>query len=138
MLALLVNLPWLTDWIDSWWLRTPLPIATDLLAHRTFATVWNAPLWGGSMGRALAILLTLGAAVGLVILNQTQQRPAARMLGMSAGGTLVLALLGLSWEPLGAVGTAALLAPALWIARLPPPSACTWWRIGPWRIDPFG
>jgi hypothetical protein len=138
MLALLVNLPWLTDWIDSWWLRTPLPIATDLLAHRTFATVWNAPLWGGSMSRALAILLTLGAAVGLVILNQTHQRPAARMLGMAAGGTLVLALLGISWEPLGAVGTAALLAPALWFACIPAAHGCTWVSLRLWRRGTFG
>jgi hypothetical protein len=137
ILAVLINLPWLTDWLFSWWLRTPLP-ATDLLAHRTFVTVWNAPLWGGSTSRALAILVMLGAAVGLVILNQTRQRPAARMLGISAGGTLVLALLGISWEPLGTVGTAVLLAPALWFACIPAAHTCIWVSMRLWRCGTFG
>ncbi|MBI1831463.1 MAG: hypothetical protein HYR84_08440, partial [Planctomycetes bacterium] len=119
VLGMLVNLPWLINWLDSWWLRTPLPTAADLLEHRTFATIWHAPLWGGSTSRLLAIALTLGAAVGVVILNQTRQRPTARMLGMSASGSLALAVLGIAWEPLGAVGTAALLAPALWFACIP-------------------
>ena len=45
-LALGVNLPWLTDWFDSWWLRTSLPSPGGMLEHRTFTTLWNAPLWG--------------------------------------------------------------------------------------------
>jgi hypothetical protein len=126
VLAFLVNLPWLIDWLDSWWLRTPLPLSTDLLEHRTFVTVWNAPLWGGSTSRLLAIFVSLSSAVGVIVLNQTKQRPAARMLGMSAGGALVLALLGIAWEPLGTVGTAALLAPALWFACIPAAHAWIW------------
>lgn len=126
LLALVVNLPWLIDWLDSWWLRTPLPIAADLLEHRTIINVWNAPLWGGSTSRMLAIFVIGSALVGVIILNQTQQRPAARLLGGSAAGALVLALLGIAWEPLGVVGTAALLAPALWFASLPAAHAWTW------------
>ena len=45
--ALVVNLPWLVDWFDSWWLRAALPTAPGLLEHRTLHTLWNAPIWGG-------------------------------------------------------------------------------------------
>jgi len=138
LLGFVLNLPWLTEWGESWWLRTPLPVAPDLLEHRTFATVWNAPLWGGSTSRLLAILLTLGGGVGVLILNQTKQRPAARMLGMSSGGALALALLGISWEPLGTVGTAALLAPALWFACIPAAHASIVVGARLWRLGTFG
>ena len=54
---------------------------------------------------------------------------AARLLGLGAAGLLVLALLGISWEPLGQVGTSALLVPSLWFASLP--AAYAWvWAIG--------
>jgi hypothetical protein len=137
-LGFALNLPWLTEWVESWWLRTPLPIAPDLLEHRTFATVWNAPLWGGSTSRLLAIIVTLAGGVGVLILNQTKQRPAARLLGMSAGGALVLALLGISWEPLGTVGTAALLAPALWFGCIPAAHAVIVIAGSLWRLGTFG
>lgn len=124
--AVLANLPWLIDWLSYWWLRSSLPVPTNMLAHRTLATVWNAPLWGGPADRALAVALMLSALAGVIILNQTQRRPAARLLGTGAGGALALALLGISWEPLGLVGTSALLAPALWFAALPAAHAWTW------------
>ena len=56
-LAFLVNLPWLTDWLDSWWLRTPLPLAADLLAHRTFSHRLECAAVGGSTSRFLAVVL---------------------------------------------------------------------------------
>ncbi len=126
LLAVAVNLPWLIDWFDSWWLRAALPSPAGMLEHRTFATVWNAPLWGGPASRLLAVFLIASAGVGVGILNQTQRRPAARLLGASALGALVLALLGISWEPLGVLGTAALFAPALWFACLPAAHGWTW------------
>src|SRR5207249_2263171 len=95
-------------------------------AHRTIINVWNAPVWGGATSRTLALFLLFSATAGIVILNQTRQRPAARLLGMSAGGAFVLALLGISWEPLGIVGTAALLAPALWFSAIPAAHAWVW------------
>lgn len=125
-LSVVVNLPWLIDWLDSWWLRTPLPISEDLLAHRTIGTVWNAPVWGGATSRTLAIFVLLSSVIGVLILNQTRERPTARLLGASAGGAFVLAMLGISWEPLGIVGTAALLAPALWFACIPAAHAWVW------------
>lgn len=132
-LGLFVNVPWLTDWVDSWWLRTELPNATELLAHRTFITVWNAPLWGGPTSRALAVAMALGALVGVVILNQTRERPAARLLGLSTGGALALALLGITWKPLGEAGTAALLAPSMWFACIPAAYAFVWITTKLWQ-----
>jgi hypothetical protein len=126
LLGVAINLPWLTDWFDSWCLRAELPSPAGMLEHRTLATVWNAPLWGGPASRLLAVFLIVSACVGIGVLNQTQQRPAARLLGLSALGALVLALLGISWEPLGVLGTAALLAPALWFACLPAAHGWTW------------
>ncbi|HZZ77541.1 MAG TPA: hypothetical protein VFE62_03425 [Gemmataceae bacterium] len=135
MLAVAFNLPWLMDWFDSWWLRAPLPAPIGMLEHRTFATLWHAPLWGGPANRALAVMLIASAVIGAGILNQTHQRPAARLLGGAGFGALVLALLGISWEPLGVLGTAALFAPALWFACLPAAHAWTFvlgwlWRHG--------
>ncbi len=137
--AILVNLPWLVDWLGYWWLRSPLPsAASTVLAHRTLASVWNAPLWGGDADRLLVIILMVSALAGVIILNQSRQRPAARLLGMGAAGALALALLGISWEPLGQVGTAALLAPALWFACLPAAFAWVWLVRGLWRLGKVG
>src|SRR5207248_8424203 len=63
-------------------------------------------------------LLTL-ALVGVVVLNQTRQRVAARLVGLGTGGFFVLTVAGLAWEPLGQLGAVQLLTPALWLAVLP-------------------
>jgi hypothetical protein len=138
LLAIALNLAWLMDWFDSWWLRAPLPSPSGMLEHRTLATVWQAPLWGGSASRTLAVMLIISAFVGAGILNQTQQRPAARLLGGAALGALILALLGISWEPLGVLGTAALFAPALWFASLPAAHGWTWALSRIWRHGTIG
>lgn len=119
VLALAINLPWLMDWVGFWWLRSDIPVSDALLPHRTLGTLWNAPLWGGPADRALAMVLLGSALVGVWIMNQTRQRAAARLFTMGAAGLMVLALLGISWEPLGDMGTSALLLPALWFAALP-------------------
>ncbi|MBI2804500.1 MAG: hypothetical protein HYX68_05890 [Planctomycetes bacterium] len=137
-LAVAINLAWLSDWVDSWWLRTPLPAGPDLLAHRTFSTLWNAPIWGGETSRLIAVLLLAAGLVGVLILNQTRQRPTARLLALSSGGALTLALLGISWEPLGTVGTAALFAPSLWFACIPAALALTWTSTHLWRLGWVG
>jgi hypothetical protein len=117
--ALAVNAFWLTDWVTYWWLRLPLPQAAGMLRHRTLQTVWESPLWGGPADRDLAALLLGSALVGVCLFNQCQRRVAARLLGLGAAGLWVLAILGIAWEPLGRVGTAGLLVPALWFAALP-------------------
>jgi hypothetical protein len=53
------------------------------------------------------------------VLNQSNRRPAARVLGLGAGGLLALAVLGIASASLGRLGTSRLLVPALWFASLP-------------------
>jgi len=119
VIGLGVNLPWLMDWFLFWWMRSPLPLGEDMLRHRTFQTLWEARLWGGPIERGLAFALILSGFAGCLILHRTQRRPAARVLALGGGGFLTLALLGVSWEPLGRFGTAGLLLPGLWFASLP-------------------
>jgi hypothetical protein len=126
--AVALNAFWLSDWINFWWLRSPLPQGAGVLPHRTLQTLWDAPLWGEAADRNLAILLLFSAAAGVWVLNQTHQRVAARLLGVGAGGLCLLAVLGIAWEPLGQVGTAGLLVPGLWFACLP--AAYAWAEAG--------
>jgi hypothetical protein len=111
-----------------------------ILPHRTFHTLWSAPLWGDGPDRVLTGLLIGAAAIGVIVLNETNQRPAARLLGLGAGGFLILATAGVASESLGRFGTPRLLVPALWFAALPAAHAFTqgwqWlarWTGGPWR-----
>jgi hypothetical protein len=113
------NAFWLGDWFAHWWIRLPQQTEIPLLAHRTFHTVYAAPLWGEAADRALALPLLGLAALGVAVLNGTHRRAAARLLGLGGGGFLVLAILGIVWEPLGQLGTCRLLVPALWFAVLP-------------------
>jgi hypothetical protein len=139
--GLAVNAFWLVDWVRHWWIRSPLEISASLLPHRTIQTVWNAPLWGDSVDRSLAVALVGAAALGVLVFNQCKQRPAARLLGLGAGGLLSLAVLGIASEPIGRLGTAQLLVPALWFATIPAAHALVqslywarrrlgnWWRV---------
>jgi hypothetical protein len=113
------NAFWLRDWVVYWWIRSPLEATGPLLPHRTFRTLWSAPLWGGPIDRALAVLLVAAAFVGVVLLNQTRRRAAARLLGLGVLAFLALALAGVAWEPLGRFGTSRLLTAALLFAAVP-------------------
>lgn len=130
--ALAVNSFWLFDWLWSWWLRLPLQLDGLTPPHRTLNTVWNSPLWGEPADRALAAVLAVLAALGVVVFNQTSQRPAARVLGMGAGGLLFLAVAGIAWPPLGRLGTSTLLVPGLCFAVIPATLALAW--LGHWAI----
>jgi len=123
--ALGINAFWLLDWVSYWWIRTPLRHSLVTLQHRTLHTIWEAPVWGDSADRALAVLLLGSALVGLMVFHVERQRAAARMLGLGAGGMWLLAVLGVSWEPLGRVGTYGLMVPALWFAAVPAAHAWT-------------
>jgi hypothetical protein len=114
-----VNGFWLVDGIATCWIREPLLWDHRQLSHRTFHTLWEAPLWGDPADRALAVAVVLLAGAGCWRLNQCQQRPAARLLGLGALGFLLLAAGGAVWEPLGTLGTPVLLVPALLFATLP-------------------
>jgi hypothetical protein len=114
-----VNAFWLADGVATFWIHEPLRWDHRQLPHRTFRTVWDAPLWGDPADRALAVAVLLLALAGGWRLNQCQQRPAARLLGLGALGLLLLALGGAVSEPLGTLGTPVLLVPALLFALLP-------------------
>jgi hypothetical protein len=120
-----LNSFWLFDWGRSWWLRNPLQAAGMVLPHRTFHTMWNAPLWGEPADRALAILLIIAAVAGVVWLNETRRRPAARLLGFASAGLLMLSVGGVVSEPLSRLGTAHLLTPALLCTAIPAAHALT-------------
>jgi hypothetical protein len=124
--ALALNAFWLTDWVAYWWIRSPLPHSTVTLAHRTLHTVWDAPVWGEPADRAVAVLLLASGLVGILWFHHQRRRAAARVLGLGTAGLWLLAVLGISWEPLGRVGTHGLMAPALWFAAVP--AAYAWTR----------
>jgi hypothetical protein len=121
--ALALNGFWLIDWVSYWWIRVPLHLQKASLSEPTFANVWQASLWGGPVDRALICLLVLAASVGAAIFNQTGQRAAARLLGLTCLGFLALAVAGLIWEPLGRFGVQRLLVPALLFAAVPAAAA---------------
>ncbi len=125
--ALALNAFWLIDWVQFWWLRAPLPRAEWLLEHRTLQTVWESPVWGGSLERGVSLALLGSALIGVVLLHRAHRRAAARVYGLGAVGLWALALAGIAWEPLGQIGTSALLAPALWFACVP--AAHAWSRV---------
>ena len=123
--ALAVNAFWLMDWVTYWWIRSPRPLSPFTLPHRTLHTLWEAPVWGEPADRAVAVLLLGSALIGTVALNYQRQRAAARVLGLGAAALWLLAVLGISWEPLGKVGTHGVMVPALWFAALPAAYAWT-------------
>jgi hypothetical protein len=124
--ALALNSFWLVDWVKSWWLRLPLQLNGEPLLHRTFSTLWKSSLWGEPADRTLAITLVAASALGVAVMNEHRQRAAARLLGMGAGGLLLLALGGISWPSLGRLGTSQLLLPGLWFAVPPAVYAFLW------------
>jgi hypothetical protein len=113
------NAFWLRHWIEYSWLLSPPEAGSELLRHRTFQSIWSAPLWGGPADRALAVVLLAAALIGVVLLNQAKHRAAARLLGFGTIAFLALALLGIAWEPVGRLGAARLLTPSLLFAGIP-------------------
>jgi len=117
--AIAVNGFWLLDWIDYWWLRVPLRLESPLLERIHPQTLWNAPLWGAPADRAVALVVLALAVGGVLVFNQTGQRPAARVFGLGTLAFLGLAVSALLWDTLSRLGTARLLLPALWFACVP-------------------
>ena len=126
-LGVAVNLGWLIDWVEFWWVRSPIsPGIEDLLPHRTIRSVWNAPLWGGAVDRASAVALLAGALIGVGVWHVTQRRPAARLMGLGAGGLLVAAVFGVTLRSFGEWQTSRLVTASLWFAALPTACALIW------------
>ncbi len=113
LVALAMNVFWLRDWIQYWWLRLPLQASETLLPHRTPRTVWQSELWGEPLDRVVLLgLLGLGSIGGLLF-NQRGDRATARLFGLGALGLLLLALGGLVSDLLGRLNAGLLLVPAL-------------------------
>ena len=117
--AVLANLFWLLDWVRYWWIRVPLRLDTPLLAHRTFRTIWEAPLWGGPGDRGLACGVIIAALTGLGLWNWGGQRTTARMIGLALCALLTLAVAGIAAESVGRLGASRLVVPGLLFAAVP-------------------
>src|SRR5207245_2067411 len=61
---------WLADWLNYWWIRSPLLGDAPILAHATFHTLWTAPLWGDRADRLVAAVLVVLAVLGLGAFNE--------------------------------------------------------------------
>src|SRR5262249_12529997 len=61
-----VNVLWLLDLIEYWWLRVPWPNGQRLLTHRTLQTFWESPVWGGCSDRGLAMGLFGAGLLGII------------------------------------------------------------------------
>jgi hypothetical protein len=110
---------WMYDWLSYWWIRASLQGDLQVLAHSTFHTLWTAPFWGSGAERILAGVVLVLAMIGLGVLNETNNRPAARVFGLGVIGFTALALAGAAWEPLARLGATKLLVVALWCAAIP-------------------
>jgi hypothetical protein len=117
--ALAINGFWLPSWFTSWWVHLPIQGETDLPLHHTLHTLWEAPVWGDAIDRSLAAVTFGLCIIGLVLLNESNRRVAARTLGLGALGFLLLSLAGMAWRPLGRLGTSQLYLPAIWFGALP-------------------
>jgi hypothetical protein len=130
LLAAALNAFWLLDWLEYWWILLPLHLGAPPLSDGTFPSLWDAPIWGGQGDRVLTCALLPAAVMGLVLCNQTRQRPAARLFGTAMIGFLAVAVASLGWEPLGRFGLARLWGPGLFFAVLPAAHLVT--AIGDW------
>lgn len=144
-LAMLGNAFWLIDWLNYWWLRSPLRLEGEILPHRTLRELWEAPLWGDALDRAFAVTLLVGAAAGAWLWNRRRDRAAARLFGLGTAGFVLLACVGIGWEPLGRLGATRLIVPALLFAVVPAAHAAveSWrglsaWGGKPWRAAVVG
>jgi hypothetical protein len=114
-----VNAFWLCDWVAYWWIRIPLTFEAGLPPGWGWMSLWKAPQWGGGVDRAVAGVLLAAGGAGVLLHNTAEERVTARLYGLATLGLLLLALAGLVWEPVGKLGAAQLLVPALLFATLP-------------------
>jgi hypothetical protein len=119
LVAVAANFFWLFDWVGYWWIRVPPQLEAPLLANLGVQSFWEAPLWGEGLDKALACVLLLAGAAGIVLFYLSRKRAAARLLGPSCLGFFLLALAGTAWELPGRLGGCQLLVPALLYATIP-------------------
>ena len=117
--AVLANLFWLLDWVNYWWIHTPLNLEAPALTAHTLRALWEAPMWGESADRTLACFLAAAALGGVVLMHRGGYRPAARLFGLGMIGWLLLAGTAVVWGPLARAGGDRLFVPALLFAAAP-------------------
>ena len=113
------NLFWLQDWIDYWWLRTPLNLEAPTLTSRTLPALWAATIWGEPADRTLACFLAIAAIVGVAMLHGGGRRPAARMFCLADRSAAAAGVFGRRLGIVGRFGAERLFAPALMFAAVP-------------------
>jgi hypothetical protein len=143
--AVAANSFWLLDWLASLWIHLPLALEGDTLVHRTLRALWEAPSWGTPADRALTVGLFGTAAIGMIIWRLHNDRVPARSFAVALIGLFLLAAAGISWQPLGRLGTSQLLLPALLLALIPAAHAFSIahaslvrWTGRPWRATVLG
>lgn len=114
-----LNILWLEELAENWWIQSPLPPSILVLPHRTFRTVWEANLWGTWQDRACSGLVIVFGTMGCWLLIRQGRKVIGRILALSGATLLLLALLGICWEPSARQGTSRLLIPALLFCCLP-------------------
>ena len=119
LVGVAANFFWLSDWVSNWWIRIPPRLDAPVLTRMTLQAFWEAPLWGEGIDKALACVLLLAGAVGVVLIHEAGRRAAAKLLGLSGLAFFLLALAGTAWELLGRLGACQLLTPALLYAAVP-------------------
>lgn len=119
MLSIGSNALWLIDWLSSWWIHLPLAFPSELLAHRTLRSLWETSLWGSPSDRAVTVIILGAGLIGVFAWGLEGRKVAARVIGLACALFLLLALGGVSWQPLGRFGTERLVIGALMLAAIP-------------------
>ncbi|MGL4551535.1 MAG: hypothetical protein ACRC33_10140, partial [Gemmataceae bacterium] len=118
-LAIAGNAFWLTDLIGFWWVRVVPDLDTPLVTKLTVGGVWRSDLWGDTFDRVVCFVLLGLCLAGLAVMHRHRQPVGARLVGVASGGLFLLAVIGLVYDPLGRMGAAQLIIPALLFACLP-------------------
>jgi hypothetical protein len=122
---------WLKDWFASWWIHLPLAFPSELLAHRTLRSLWETVLWGTPADRALTLCILAAGLIGGFAWGLEGHKVAARSIGLACALFLLLALGGVSWQPLGRFGTERLVIGAVMLAAIPAArlGAASYWML---------
>jgi hypothetical protein len=114
--AIAANAFWLSDWVGYWWLRVPLRLEGPATPNSLVTALWTAPFWGDMPHRALALALLVLALPALPYLVTRRRRPAACLFGIYITELIVLAILGVTSAPFGAMETSRVFVLALFFA----------------------
>ena len=112
LIGLAVNLFWLLDWLDYWWIRAPLCLDASWAPPSQWSALWRAALWGDAFERFWTGLSHL---VAPVTFTQEFQGEDGAALVWSAR---------FADQPVQGVSIATVAAPAAdgrWRGRLPRP-----------------